>query len=86
MRQNVLLALKALFDHYNSILPKKSNVSHAQKNKVLSVPSNDMNIDIMTTMYMKHTGNENMEEKSELDKYLDEVCEPYCSVFDVLEW
>ena len=40
--------------------------------------------DIMTAMYLSQTGQEYLEEKSELDKYLEERCERYSADFDIL--
>ncbi|KAI3435313.1 uncharacterized protein J3R85_006243 [Psidium guajava] len=40
----------------------------------------------MTETYLSLTGQQYLEEKSELDKYLEEGCERYCPDFDILSW
>lgn len=86
LRDRVTKSLTLLFEQYRTSTCPQSNMRLKGTRTVNVSMSLVVGADIMTAMYLSQTGQEYVEEKSELDKYLEEGCERYSSTFDILNW
>lgn len=86
LRDKVLKSLMSLFEQYRTgICPQGSlRLKSTEMINVSKYP--EVGADIMTAKYLSQTGQYYLEEKSELDKYLEEGCERYSPNFDILNW
>lgn len=81
-----MTSLTLLFEQYRMGACPQSNLRLKSTRMVSMSRSPVVGADIMTEMYFSQTGQQYLDEKSELDKYLEEACERYNSEFDILSW
>lgn len=86
LQEKVMTSLTLLFEQYRTGACPQSNLRLKSTRMVSMSRSPVVGADIMTEMYFSQTGQQYLDEKSELDKYLEEACERYNSEFDILSW
>ncbi|KAI3407920.1 uncharacterized protein J3R85_020645 [Psidium guajava] len=86
LRDKVRTSLTSLFEQYRTGVCAEDNLRLKSVGTISVSKFPIVDADILTAKYLKQTGQQYLEEKSELDKYLEEECERYSPDFDILSW